>query len=134
MAKSTMEDLREMMCDELDEIVKKDSLDNTQLEQVYKLVDIIKDIDEISEKEMGENGYSQTGMMPIWNTGNSYRNGYMPGNGYANRNRDSMGRYSRTGYSRESDTDHMIQKLERMMDEAPTEREREAIRRCIDSM
>lgn len=133
MAKSTMEDLREMMCDELDEIVKKDSLDNTQLEQVYKLVDIIKDIDEINMNGMSESGYSQTGMMPIWNTGNSYRNGYA-NNGYANRNRDSMGRYSRTGYSREGDNDHMIQKLERMMDEAPTEREREAIRRCLDSM
>lgn len=133
MAKSTMEDLREMMCDELDEIVKKDSLDNTQLEQVYKLVDIIKDIDEINMNGMSEIGYSQTGMMPIWNTGNSYRNGYA-NSGYANRNRDSMGRYSRTGYSRDGDNEHMIQKLERMMDEAPTEREREAIRRCLDSM
>ena len=44
-------------------------------------------------------------------------------------NRDHMGRYSREGA-----TSHMIARLEEMLDNTCSEREREAIRSCIDKL
>lgn len=46
-----------------------------------------------------------------------------------NTNRDSMGRYSREGA-----TSHMIGRLEEMLNNACSERERDAIRSCIDKL
>ena len=56
----------------------------------------------------------------------------------ARRKRDSMGRYSRDGrmmpnriYSRDGGKDRMMEHLDAMMDEASTDKEREAIRRFM---
>lgn len=52
------------------------------------------------------------------------------------RGRDAMGRYTSrdAGYSGHTDRERMIGKLETMMDDATTERERKAIQRCIDQI
>lgn len=59
------------------------------------------------------------------------------GGSYARR-RDSRGRYSSDGnaygYSRHTQTERMIEKLESMMDTATTEKERKAIERCITQL
>ena len=135
------EDVKDMVEDEIEKIVKKDELDDRCLEVLYKLVDISKDVETITamheyggEMDM-ENGYSSR-MYPryMYDNGNSYRN------------RDSMGRYSRNGgysgrmnnsyayrngYSRTGD---LSAKLESMMSEASTDREREAIQRALEQM
>lgn len=133
------DDVKDMVEQEIEKIVKKDELDPQCLEYLYKLIDIAKDVDtiyamsEYGDYQMGEDGYS-TRMYPHY-SGNSYQR------------RDSMGRYSRNGngmsyrgsmnsyrgggYSREGDT---MSRLQTMMDEAQTEREREAIRRAMESM
>lgn len=129
------DDVRDLVEQEMEKIVKKDELDPQCLEHLYKLIDIAKDVDTIyAMNEYGEapdeNGYS-TRMYPHY-SGNSYK-------------RDSMGRYSRTGmsyrngmnnsyrgdYSRDGD---MYNRLETMMHEASTEREREAIRRAMEQL
>lgn len=138
----TFEDLRAIVMKEIDEINKKGELDENTLVCAYKLIDIVKDIHEIDEKMNG--GYSQGGMYPYMYAmdGNSYRgnnNSYGYGNSYANRNRDSMGRYSRDGYnsyrgySREGDND-MMSKLEHMMNTAASETERQMIQRIMNQM
>lgn len=52
------------------------------------------------------------------------------------RGRDARGRYTSrdAGYSGHTDRERMIGKLETMMDDATTERERKAIQRCIDQI
>ena len=62
------------------------------------------------------------------------RGTYGRGSSYRGRKRDSMGRYSRDGrYSRHASPD-MMDKLQTMMDNASTERERDAIRRLMNEM
>lgn len=136
MSMKALEDLRETLCGELEEIARKPEMSAGDLEAVHKLTDTIKNIDKICMME--EDGeYSQAGDWELEGHGN-----YGRGNSYARgRKRDSMGRYSRDGgmsyarggrgYSRDGGKDHMMEQLEKMMDEAGTEKEREAIRRCI---
>ena len=123
----TLDDLREIVTKEIDDINKKGELDENSLVCVYKLVDILKDIGEIEGQEMG---YSSRYMM---DSGNSYRNRY------SMRNRDSMGRYSRDysyrgGYSRDGERDEIMAKMEHMMDTAGSETERQVIQRLMNQI
>jgi hypothetical protein len=61
------------------------------------------------------------GMYPHWNYGGPYARG-------RNAKRDSMGRYSRNGYSRDSE---MVSELKEMMETAPDERTRQEFQRFI---
>lgn len=126
----TFERVREMIGREMDNVVAKNDLNENSLGHLYKMVDILKDMSEI---EMTDAGYSQRYMYD----GNSYRgnmyrsnaNSYRGSNSYRGnsyRNNYYNGGYSRTG-------DHM-ERLQRMMDEAQTEQEREAIRRVMEQM
>lgn len=137
MSMKALEDLKNMLCEELEEIARKPEMSAGDLETVHKLTDTIKNIDKIQMFDEGE--YSQTG---DWEA--ELRGNYGRGNSYAGtRRRDSMGRYSRDGgtsyargprYSRTDAKEHMINQLEAMMDDADSEKEREAIRRCIAQM
>lgn len=133
---NTYEKLRDFLEDEIDEIVKGGSIDKDKLHCIYEMVDVIKDIGEIDDHD---SGYSQMG-------GRMYYDPMMYGYSGANRNRDAMGRYSRNsygrggtysggnsyrGYSRTGDT---MGNLQRMMDEAQTDQERDAIRRVMEMM
>lgn len=138
-----LEKLRETLCEELDKVAKKSDMSAGDLEVTHKLTDTIKNIDKIMMLE-GDEGYSQDG----YGQGNSYRGSYDSGNSYANRGKhyvrghysraDGRGmrtdRYSRDGYSRDDGRDAMMSKLEEMMRNAGTDREREAIRRCMDEI
>lgn len=131
--------IKDMLCDELEEIAKKNELTTNSLEVIYKSVDVLKDIKTIESMEMEypSEGYSQEGYsrgyydrMPIYayDDGMSHGNSYARGRGsYARR--DSMGRYSGDGYS--GDT---REELQRIMNNAQNDREREAIRKALDSM
>lgn len=129
---SIYEDLKDMVEDEIEKITKKGELDETSLMHLDRLVDIVKDTCEIEMS--AEQGYSQR-HAPYYpysmDGGNSYQR------------RDSMGRYSRNNsyrgngnsyngnYSRNGD---IVDRLESMMNEAQTEREREAIRRAMEQI
>lgn len=140
------EQIKDMLCDELEEIAKKKELTSSNLEVIDTAVDIIKDIDTITA--MTEAGYSNDGYSGypyMWDEGMIKGNSYARGRGrYANR--DSMGRYSsdysrdnyegysrNDGYSRGYSGDTR-EELQMMMDRAKTDREREAIRKALDSM
>lgn len=140
MSMRALEKIRRMACDELDEIAEKDELTGGTLEIAHRLTDTIKNIDKICI--MGESeGYSQAGDWEMegrgsYGRGNSYasrgshyvRGHYSRDDGYSQR-RDSMGRYSRDD-ARQS----MIDQLGTMMETAGGDREREAIRRCMERL
>lgn len=79
---------------------------------------------------MGE-GYSGAG--DWYAMGNYGRDGYRPdyrdGVSYRGRKRDSMGRYSRADAKED-----MVDKLRRMIDEAPDSRTREALEKAVRCM
>lgn len=136
MSMKAMEDLRDMLCEELDEIARKQEMSAGDLEAVHKLTDTIKNIDKISiMEEDGE--YSQAGDWEVEGRGN-----YSRGNSYANRGKHYVrGHYSRDGgrgimrgYSRDGARDRMMEQLESMMGDASSEKERQAIRRCIEQL
>lgn len=118
--------LKDKLFDELDEIAHKSDLSAGDLETVHKLTDTIKNIDKICMLE-DDNGYSRDGKHMVYD---DYRNL----NSYAGRKRDSMGRYSRDGYSRENSKEHMISELENMLSDANNEKVKSAIRKCINEI
>ena len=98
------EQIKDMLCDELEGIAKKKELTTSSLDVIDKAIDVIKDISTIEamEQEYGysqQGGYSQEGgysggyfgRMPyyMYDEGSSYARGRG-----SNANRDSRGRYS----------------------------------------
>ena len=123
-----MHELKEKLGEELEEIARKPEMSAGDLEAAHKLTDTIKNIDKIEMLEE-DDGYSRAGN---WEA--DMRGTYARGSSYRGRKRDSMGRYSRDGrYSRHASPD-MMDKLQTMMDNASTERERDAIRRLMNEM
>lgn len=104
---------RELFEKELDRIVDKKDINATDLENSYKIVDILKDLEKIC-KLQNENGYS-------------------------GRSRGSMGMrrsgrwpyYGDYGYS---GTSQMTSKLHKMLSEASNDRERMMIQAWIDEL
>lgn len=132
-----LDDLKDKLHEELKEIANKQEMSAGDLEATHKLTDTIKNIDKICMLEE-DDGYSQAGE---WEA--EMRGAYGHGNSYRIR-RDARGRYSRDGmrdgrnggmYSRGADgRERMIDEMERLMDNADSEKEREAIRRCISQL
>lgn len=148
-----LEDLKKMLCKELEEIASKGEMSAGSLETVHKLTSSIKNIDKIEMFEEDEGGYSEGSR---WmGEGRMYGTSYGD-NSYArgrrNARRDSMGRYSREGgynndgsyrgggnsyrggYSRGDAKEHMVSQLEEMMRSAGSEEERKAIKQCIEKL
>ena len=128
--------LKDMLCDEVKKINAQGELNPTTLQVADTVVDSIKDIMEIYEKEerMGytddssyRNGYTNNYNHPV-PTHNYYDNNY----GSYNRNRNNSYGYD-NGYSRHTATDQMIGKLEMMMQDA-TSKDKATIQRCIDEL
>ena len=114
-----------------------------EIDAVYKLVDIAKDISEIHCMEDDMDGESYDDGMSYERGGRSYRyDGGSYARGRRNARRDSMGRYSREsyrggsyerGYSRDGKEEYKEQ-LRDMMEDAPSEEVRQSIKRMIDNM
>lgn len=75
-------------------------------------------------------GYSREGGSYRGGNGGSYRGSYARGRG-SNAQRDSMGRYSSRGYSREND---LVDQLHDMMQDAPNEAIRRDIQRLAEKV
>lgn len=121
-------DLREMLCEELDEYNRdaKNGLNERTLDTVHKLTDTIKNIDKIMMLE--DDDYSRSGEWEADMRGNYGRTeNYNRGNSYANRGRH----YVRGHYSRGDGRERMISDIETMMQEA-TGTERDAYKRALD--
>ena len=132
-----MYELKDKLCKELDEIARKGELGAGDLEIIHKLTDTIKNIDKIDMLE--DDGYSQAGYRDggsSYNRGSSYANrGKHYVRGHYSRDGYSMeGRGNRGGYSRHDAKEAMMEQMEMLMEQAGSEREREAIRRCMSQL
>ena len=115
-------DVKELLHKEISKIVEKGSLTPQELDNLYKAIDVLKDICEITSME-GDEGYSERGYS-MW--GPNHDRYY---DIHAYRNRDSMGRYSRTGAK-----ERMVNGLYSMMGDATSEAERGALQDCINRL
>ena len=124
--KKALHELKELLCEELDEIAAKKEMNAGDLETLQKLTDTIKNIDKIMILEE-DGGYSQAGDYEVRGKymmgGDTYRDGGMSAR---RQRRDSRGRYSYDDGKHE-----IVEQLEVMLDNA-SDKEREAIRRCIE--
>lgn len=134
MSMRAMQDLKKMLCEELDKIAEKGELSAGSLETAHKLTDTIKNIDKIEMLE--DDG------------------------GYSERHRDSMGRYARHGgdweargrydddgasygrrgehyvrghYSREEGKERMMRSFGELMEDASPE-QRKIIERAMNEL
>lgn len=133
-----MDDLKDLLCAELEDYAEKGKksgkMSMGDLESIHKLTDTIKNLDKIEMLEE-DGGYSQAGDWEMEGRGS-----YNRGSSYRGRKRDSMGRYSREGnysrrmYSRGDAKEYMMEQMEALMDQAGSEREREAIRRYMGQL
>ena len=125
-----LEELSYRVCTELEEVSKKREFSGSDYKTLADLTTTLKNIEKLKMYEDG--GYSRDGswradMEGEYGHGASYR-------------RDSRGRYARDGYARDgySSTGYsrssMVDHLEEMMGEASTNREREALRKCMETM
>lgn len=131
-----MHELKDKLCEELDEIARKPEMSAGDLEAIHKLTDTIKNLDKIEMLEDG--GYSQVGYRDggsSYNCGSSYANrgkhyvrGHYSRDGYSNE-----GRGGRGGYSRHDAKEAMMEQLDEIMDSA-NEQEREILRRAISQL
>ncbi len=136
-----LDSLYEKMEDELKQICKKEPLTKEDVELVYKMIDILKDITTIDAMNKPENeGWAQD-YSGEYSNNYGYRRSYDDGS--YRRGRDSMGRYTsrddsyrgsyEDGYSRHS-KEEMINNLKSMMENARTPEERENYRATIEQM
>lgn len=154
----TMEDLKDMLQQELKEVVKKGDISSTELDNVYKAVKTLNYLEIIKamEEQGGQsNDYSgrmyYDGSRDSYGRGSYNRGSYDRGGSYdrdsydssrdgsyaedysGRRGRGADGRYvSRDGYSGHT-KEHVIADMEDMMRTASPE-EKKAIRMCIEKL
>ena len=129
MSKKAMYELRNMLCDELDELARKGDLGAGDLEIAHKLTDTIKNIDKIEMME--DDGYSRDG---DYSRGGDWqadmRGTYGRGSSYARRGTH----YVRGHYSRADSMEHLREQINDMMRETDDDRVKEALRRAASLM
>lgn len=108
-----------MLNTEMSRILDRGELSKETLCLLGEIVDIMKDIKEMDGSSMDE-GYSRTG-------------GYQ---GYSNRMGRSYngGSSYRRGYSRGSERDHLMDKMDQFMAQASTESERQLVQRIMNEI
>lgn len=124
-----MEQLKEMLYCELDEMTKSGDLNMGSLKAIGEILDAIKDIETI--EAMSHGGYSgEEGGNSM--RGRYYRDGYAmegyEGNSYY-RKRNRMGQFSR--YSREGEKEQLVEKLETLMNDTTNGGDRQALRQSV---
>lgn len=116
-----MHKLIDYVCDELESIERKadkGSLSMSEIQYADTLAHLKKNLMKAEEMSGGEYSMGYSGKM--YHDGRSYARG---------RRRDSMGRYSRDGYSMAADD--MIDDLRELMDKAPDEHTRKEFQKFI---
>ena len=116
--------LKEMLCDELESYGKKKELTAGSLDVIDKLSHALKSITTVIAMEESDGEYSNDYPM----NGRTYR-GSSYARGRMNARRDSMGRYSRDGYS--GAVDDMVSQLKDLMEDAPNESIKSEMRRLV---
>lgn len=130
-----MEDLKEMLCDELDKIASKGELTAGTLDTVQKLTHSLKSIETIMAMEGYGDSYDDMSYE------GSYRS-YERGSNRSGRGRDSMGRYTSRSYARGGrgrsrrmySGDDVEQKITELMNEVEEPQVRQALQKALEKM
>lgn len=128
----SIHDLREMLCEELENVTaQRGSLSTDKLKIIDMLTHSIKSIDTIIAME--EAGYSRDYSYRSYDSYEGRSNEGRSNEGRSNRSyARNRGRYSREeGYSGD---DRLMQRLEEMLHESGSEKEREMIKRFMEQM
>lgn len=133
-----LRELKEKLMKELEEYGGNAKYSKEDVETIKYMASAIDHICNISEDEEGYSGH-----YPYW-MGGAYADGSMNDNmggnrsyrgsyarGRRNARRDSMGRYSGDGYSRDGG---MVEELRELMQDAPDERTRQEFQRFIQKI
>ena len=129
------ENAQDMMICELDKLVQKNEVTPTTLEYMDKIVDIIKDLDEVLDGEdmRMNDGNSQRSFPRNYNRMNNYR-----GNSYTGRSMrntySSNGMNGLDGNSQGNSKKEMLDHLYMAMDNSSSEDERKRIQRIISEI
>ena len=123
MGMKSMYELRDMLCKELDELIRKGELGAGDLDIAHKLTDTIKNIDKIEMLEA--DGYSNNG---DWEARGSY-DGMYRDDRYSRRGRDMRGRYSR----HDGTDKRLMDELEELMRTIEPGK-RDVIRRALEEL
>ena len=130
----SLERLKSVLNKEIDKVTEKSELTPAEIKPLGDIIDIYKDIETICAMEeykyddssyaMSNRGYSTAryDVRPDWDNRGMYYDDYSS-------KRDSRGRYSRN-----SEKEEMIEKLEYKLRNAKTEEERRYINECIDEL
>lgn len=130
---------------EIDRKAKSGKVSVPELEYADTLAHLKKSLLTNDAMEESEGGYSSRyNMIPRYGyayEGRSYNDGMSRGDGYGgmsnagrmNARRDSMGRYSRDGYSYHDDMGALLDDMRGMLDKLPEDRRRKA-ERLIDEL
>ena len=156
-----LENIVKLAENEFDAIYKNGKFrSREEIDSVYKLIDIVKDINEIwcMEDEMDGNSYNDYNGNGYGRNGNRGYNRYDDGNmnGYSNyerrgrgRNasRDSRGRYNEGRYNdgnrinfdgsmtyRDGGKEEFMEEMRELMNNAPDEQTRQSIQRMMNQM
>lgn len=144
MDKSLMR-LKSLLDDEIDKVVEKGEVAPAEIKPLGEIVDIYKDIETICAMEeykdtdesyaMSNRGYSSERMSRY--PERMYRGSYdytYDDMSYNDRMSNARGMNSRDNYSRHSEKEEMISKLEMKLKNAKTPQERESIMECIHTL
>ena len=132
-----LENLKDKLCEELEEYARKQDMGAGDLEVVHKLTDTIKNIDKICMLEE-DGGYSSAVDGMDYGRGSSYANrgkhyvhGHYSRDGGRYRDSDIGARRDGRGrYSRDDGRSEMMEHIEMAMD-AANEQDRETIKRFM---
>ena len=129
-----LHDLKEMLCEELEEYASKGELSAGSLDVIHKLTDTVKNIDKILMlEEYGEEDESREGGSYAGRRGTHYVRGHYSHDGGSYDGGSYRGGSRERGrYSRDDGKEHMKKEMNRLMEQASTDKEREAYRRCIE--
>lgn len=119
-----IEDLKEMLCDELDKIASKGELTAGSLDTVQKLTHSLKSVETIMAMEGYGDSYDDM----------SYERGYNRGGSRRNGRRDSMGRYTRGRSRRMYSGDDIEGRIEELMNEVDEPKVRQALQKALEKM
>lgn len=124
-----MHKLIQYICDEMDDLERKADKDGklsmAEMQYLDTLAHTKKNLLKAEEMSEGEGGYSGMMYPRYYGEDRSYNDGRSYARG---RRRDSMGRYSRGGYSMD---DGMIDELHELRDKAPDEQTRKEFDKFI---
>ena len=126
-------ELKDMLCQELEDLVQKGELSAGSLDAIDKITHSIKSLVTIIAMEEGD--YSNDGSYDGYNGNGGGMNGGSYNRGYSGRRgRDSMGRYtSGRRYSRDEAKDEVMRHLEKAMNGATGE-QRKIIQDAVEEL